>query len=84
MSKRRTVGEWVRVVPGAGFVGDSDRLRAEIQDDGYPDTCPLDCDDEDCREWATLLTEPDPESGGERRMLCHVSECQMSDVEAPR
>ncbi len=82
MSKRRTVGEWVRVARGAGFVGDSDRLRAQIQDDGE---CPCFlCDDEDCREWATLITEPDPEAGGERHMLCHVSECQMSDCEAPR
>lgn len=79
MSKRRTVGEWVRLPPNAGFVGDSDRLRAEIQDDGFSPWCLLDCGDDDCREWATLLTEPDPLADEKRHMLCHVSECQMMD-----
>lgn len=80
MSKRRSVGEWVRLKRGAGFVGESDRLRAQIEDDGYETPCFL-CDDDACREWATLLTEPDPEAGGERHTLCHVSECQMLDCE---
>ena len=83
--KRRTAGEWVRLKPYSGFVVDSDRLRAEIQPDeeGFEMGCMLSCDDDGCREWATLLTEPDPECGGERHMLCHVSECQMLDCDSP-
>lgn len=84
MSQRRSVGEWVRVAPNSGFVGDADRLRAEIQADGYAPWCLQECGDDECREWATLLSEPDPQAGGERHALCHVSECQMSDAEAPR
>ena len=81
MSRRRAVGEWVRLGQGVGFVGDSDRLRAEIQSDGQSPWCLLNCGDDECWGWARLLTEPDPEAGGERHMLCHVSECQMSDCE---
>lgn len=83
MSKRRSPGDWVRLGPNSGFVGDSDRLRAEIQDDGFEGWCLLECADSDCREWVTLLTEPDPQAGGQRHMLCHVSECQMHDCDTP-
>lgn len=94
MSQRRKPGEWVRLCKHAGFVGESDRLLVQIQaeevDDpkspvghrpdptAEPDPCMGLCDDEGCREWATVWTEPDPQHGGRRHALCHVSECQMS------
>jgi hypothetical protein len=83
MSKRRKPGDWVRLIPGVGFVGESNRLPAQIQEEcsGYRGWCFNDCGDPDCREWATLWTAPDPEHGGKRHMLCHVSECQMLDLE---
>lgn len=87
MSKRRQAGEWVRCKPNAGFVGDSNRLRAQIQpeEDKYWQPCfgLNGCVDPACREWATLWTEPDPESNGESHMLCHVSECEMEDAQPP-
>jgi len=79
MSIRRKAGDWVWLKPNTGFVGESNRLRAEIQpedDEGYP--CYLDCGDDDCREWATLWTEPCPKTG-KRYPICHVSECEMFD-----
>ena len=81
MSKRRHPGEWVRLSKNAGFVSESDRLLAEIQpeSDDLWSPCMLSCDDDDCREWATLWTEPDPQHDGRRWTLCHVSECQMFD-----
>jgi len=63
--------------PNAGFVGESNRLQAEIMDDGYASWCPLDCGDPDCREWVTLWTLPD--HNGKRHVLCHVGECEMFD-----
>lgn len=79
MSKRREAGEQVWLAPNAGFVGESNRLRATIQSeddpDGYP--CMRDCGDPLCREWLTLLTEPD--AGGVQYPLFHVSECQLFD-----
>lgn len=84
MSKRRTAGEWVRLKPYSGFVVESDRLRAEIQpEEDEPAPCLGLCDDDECREWATLLTERDPLANDERHMLCHVSECQMLDCGTP-
>lgn len=83
MSKRRRPGDWVRIVPSAGFVGESDRLKAQIQDQGSQPCWGLSgggCDDPDCVEWSTLWTEPDPQNGGKRCVLCHVSECQMLDI----
>lgn len=80
MSKRRSAGDWVWLQSNAGFVGESNRLRAEIQpeyDDEEPPPCMFDCGDPDCREWTNLLTEPDPENDGQRWPLCHVSEYQM-------
>lgn len=88
MSKRRNAGEWVWLRANAGFTGESNRLKAEIQPEGpgtaqqghgdpYP--CMLDCGDPDCREWLTLFTEPDPQNNAERFPLCHVSECEMFD-----
>ena len=81
MSKRRNPGDWVWLAPNSGFVGESDRLKAEIQPEEEADwsPCMSGCDDPNCREWANLWTEPDPEREGKRHTLCHVSECQMFD-----
>lgn len=38
-----------------------------------------DCDDDDCREWTNLWTEPDPENDEKRWPLSHVPECSMMD-----
>ena len=76
MSKRRHAGEWVWLLPGAGFVGESNRLQAEIQPEDEPEGCPL-CNDPYCQEWSTLLTEPDPQANNARFVLFHVSECEM-------
>jgi hypothetical protein len=80
MSHRRTAGDLVWLRPYSGFVGESHRLRAEIQPEagGDPPPCVL-CSDQECREWTDLLTEPDPQHGNHRNPLCHVSECQMLD-----
>jgi hypothetical protein len=81
MSKRRQAGEWVRLIAGAGFCGDSARLKAEIQPEPWDGATPCFlCDEAACREWATLWTEPDPQANGKRHVLCHVSECEMEDV----
>lgn len=80
MSKRRKIGEVVWLAPNSGFVGESNRLKVTIQPEeggGYP--CLRDCGDDDCREWLTVWTEPDPKSDGKQHMLCHVSECEMFD-----
>ncbi len=84
MSKRRKAGDWVWLVPNSGFVGESNRLRAEIrpEDDppqpkDDPPPCFLECGDDECVEWTTLWTEEDGDKG--RHMLCHVSECRMLD-----
>lgn len=77
MSKKRNPGDWVWLAPNAGFVGESNRLRAQIVGDDW-EPCYI-CDDKSCREWATLHTEPDPENDGKQYALCHVSECQMFD-----
>lgn len=78
MSKRRKAGDWVWLDPGSGFVGESDRLKAEIQPEDDPMPC-FECGDEECVEWATLWTEPDPKNAGKRWPLCHVPECRMHD-----
>ena len=82
MSRRRKPGDWVWLRSNSGFVGESNRLKAQILDQGG-DPCwgpsAGGCDDPECVEWPTLLTEPDPLHGGKRHMLCHVSECQMFD-----
>ena len=75
MSKRRKAGDWVWLMPNSGFVGESNRLRAEIQPEDDPPLCFL-CDDDECAEWSTLRTEED---GKGRHVLCHVSECRMLD-----
>jgi hypothetical protein len=75
MSTRRKVGDWVWLSPNAGFVGESNRLRAEIQPETDPWTCCLGCGDPECLEWVSLVTEPD--ANGKRHSLYHVSECQM-------
>jgi hypothetical protein len=79
VSERRQAGEWVWLRPGAGFCGDSGRLRAELQpeEDGDHMPCVL-CDDPECREWSTVWTEHD-ERWGKRHTLTHVSECEMAD-----
>lgn len=78
MSKRRQVGDWVWLSPNSGFIGESNRLRAEIRP-GDPAPCFI-CDDKECKEWSDLWTEPDPLNDNKRHLLCHVSECQMSDT----
>jgi len=60
------------------MVGESNRLMAQIRDDGY-NYCMSNCGDPECKEWATLWTEPDPKHDGKRHMLCHVNECEMFD-----
>lgn len=77
MSKRRNAGDWIWLMPNSGFVGESHRLKAEIQPEDDPSPCMFDCDDDKCAEWSTLLTEEDGDRG--RHTLCHVSECQMLD-----
>ena len=78
MSKRRKIGDWVWLAPNAGFVGESNRLQAEIRPEPEAVQMPCSmCSDPECREWATLWTEPIKSE--KRHMLCHVSECQMFD-----
>ncbi len=85
MSKRRTIGEWVWLAPGAGMVGESARLRAEIAEYFDPPPCIVSsCNDPLCVEWPTLWTAPDPLSQNRRHTLCHVSECQMFDKQQER
>ena len=86
MSKRRKEGKWVRLVPNAGFVCESNRLLARILPEpqrGKTDwaTCLNDCGDEYCREWVNLETEPDSMNNDEVYYLCHVSECEMLDID---
>ena len=82
MSTRRKLGDWVWLRPGAGFVGESWRLKAEIVQGGDGDELPpcFVCDAPDCREWYTLWIEPDPQTG-KRYPLPHVSECEMFDAQ---
>ena len=62
--------------PNSGFVGESNKYKAEIiGPESEADHCFL-CDDPDCKEWPNLWTE---EVDGKRFNLCHVSECQMLD-----
>ncbi len=82
MSMRRNAGDWVWLAPNSGFIGESNRLRAQIQPEEDYEPCFL-CEDPDCREWSTLWTEPDPKTG-KRYTLCHVSECQMFDESQSR
>lgn len=77
MSKRRKIGDWVYLTPGAGMRVESGRLKAEIKQGGST-PCFL-CDDPDCIEWVELSTEPDWENDGMRHTLCHVGECEMFD-----
>lgn len=88
MSTRRKVGDWVWLVPGAGFVGEARShlvssphapplLKVEIRGDNGPWPCTLNCGDSRCREWATLWTEAN--DSGRRRALYHVSECEILD-----
>ena len=82
MSKRRKVGDWVQLLPNVGFVGESNRLLAQIQPEDNPPPCFLECGDPDCREWTNLRTEPDPQNDGKQWPLCHISECEMLDLES--
>lgn len=79
MSKRRNDGDWVWLKANSGFVGESNRLKVEIQPEKDWEPCMLGCGDPDCREWSNVWTEPDPKCGGNRHALCHVSECEMFD-----
>lgn len=76
MSARRKAGDWVWLMPNSGFVGESHRLKAEIQPEIDPPPCFL-CGDTECVEWTTLWTENNGDRG--RHTLCHVSECRMLD-----
>lgn len=78
MSKRRKIGDRVWIVKYAGF-GASQGEWATIIDwksNHDYDICLLDCDDEECREWADVM----PEAGNDKRMFYHVSECEMFDA----
>lgn len=77
MSKRRNAGDWVWLMPNSGFVGESNRLKVELQPD-TEDLAFCSCGDHDCQEW-DCWTEPDPQNDGKRHLLCHVSECRMLD-----
>jgi len=78
MSKRRKPGDKVWLKPMSGFVGESNKYRAEIQPTPESDRaqCLL-CDDPECIEWPNLFTEPNENK--DQFPLCHVSECQMLD-----
>lgn len=83
---RFRVGQWVRLPKNVGFVGESDRLAAQIDPEGAPEPCFGDCcGSGGCREmsWPTLWTEPDPQEDGKRHVLCHVCESQMTPTSRP-
>ena len=74
MSKRYKKGDWVLVSGIVGFVQLDKPRKAQIVDDYYQECLPReDCDDPDCKEWGTLVTE-------NGIVLCHVSECEMEDI----
>ena len=84
MSTHRKVGDWIWLKPNTGFVGESNRLKAEIIDIDPEYTAlagpdPHWCDDPTCIEWPNLLTAPDPENKDQRWPLYHVGECEMLD-----
>jgi hypothetical protein len=80
MSKRRKIGDTVRIPGGVGFVLGKDGRKAtipDVEENRDPDPCfaPVSpCDDPECREWPTLY-------GEDGIMLCHINECEMSDPE---
>jgi hypothetical protein len=80
MSKRREVGDIVKKVKNAGFVGEE--LIIQITDDSSEniDFCMFDCGDESCREFANV--DVLDAQGNYRGTCCHVSECQMEDIDA--
>ena len=81
-------GQWVKLPPNQGFVGASDKFKAQIDDQGDwgTETC-MQFPDCGCktegREWPNLLTEPDPKCEGKRWNLCHVCENKMTPCEPP-
>lgn len=81
MSQRRKVGDIVRKKPNAGFLGEPGGLW-RIADDGCEPWCVLECGDDECVEWFTLH-EVDADGRPTGRVACHVSECEMLDVDEP-
>lgn len=79
MSKRRKVGDVVRTKPGSGFGCPATVVKLIKLDPEYPwlDPCPLDCGDRGCREWANVEV-----VGEDNKHLFHISECEMSDLDA--
>lgn len=95
MSKRRQQSELVWITPNSGF-GAGGRYAVIMPEGQYlsaPDRavtdqtpCILDCDDEDCMEWADLFTlHGDTRAEAMRNLIAgrysgaayHVSECEM-------
>lgn len=74
MSIRRKVGDWIKIKPNCGFYGDFCKIPLQIIDELFV-CCPY-CDDEDCKQWGSLLS---LEIEGQRYPVCNVSECQMMD-----
>ena len=89
-------GQWVTLPPNQGFVGESDRLKAQIVDDAdeliekYGFLTCIEHPDCGCGaeiagfEWPNLHTEPDPQCDGKRHLLCHVCENRMTPCDPPK
>lgn len=77
MSKRRKIGDWVWVRPGAGFGASRGEWATIIDWESNREEelapCVI-CFDDDCREFGDLETD-------DGHMLYHVSECEMFDEE---
>lgn len=71
MSKRRRPGDVVIKRPNAGFIGEP--MVITIFDHGCA-PCILGCGDDDCNEWYTSY-------GPEGEVICHVSECEMMNIQ---
>jgi hypothetical protein len=82
MSKRRKPGEVVRRKPGSGFVGSASPEFVRVPDEPIEDwhPCILSCGDDDCREYENLEVVGEHDGA----TMCHISECQMEDVETPK
>jgi hypothetical protein len=84
MSQRHKPNEIVRRRPGSCFLGAAEpalvRLTGpedgELHESDQP--CMLGCGDDECVEWANVQVVGGEHSG---KWLCHLSECEMEDVE---
>ena len=77
MSKRRNPGDVVFKLRGAGMCGAEGFVLIPLGSE--PDNCFGVCGDPDCQEWPDLWAcdkDGNLTGGG----CCHVSECQMIDV----